>query len=528
LDPACGCGNFLIITYRELRRLELEVLKMRHSAGQMRFDITNLLKVGVGQFYGIELEDFPCQIAQVGMWLVDHQMNLRVSDHFGTYYARLPLRDTAHIKQGNALRLNWEELVPPAELSFIMGNPPFVGYSNQNPEQKDDILRVCNLGKIDYVAAWYFRAAKYIQGTEIRCAFVSTNSITQGEQVAGVWKPLTEQYKVHINFGVPTFKWSNEAKGKAAVHCVIVGFSLRETPEDLNPYLLKGSTVFITSRNRPICDVPHMVYGNKPSDGGHLFFTAEEYEDFIQREPLAEKYIRRFIGSEEYIKDIPRYVLWLAKANPGELKKMPFVMERVQNVNRMRLASKKEATRRSAETPTLFQENRQPTEGNLIIVPRHSSELRKYIPMGFLSHENIIGDSALFIPNAHLYHFAILTSSAHNAWMRAVCGRLKSDYRYSKDIVYNNFPWPDTTAEQRAQLDTLAQAVLDARAAFPEASLADLYDPLTMPPALLKAHQTLDRYVLKLYSFSPKMTEAEVVAGLMERYLRVTRGMLAE
>jgi hypothetical protein len=544
LDPACGCGNFLIITYRELRLLELEILKMQYSSQQLILDVSMLLKVGVEQFYGIEYEDFPCQIAQVGMWLIDHQMNLRVSEQFGQYYARLPLIQSATIVRGNALRIDWERVIPSRELAYILGNPPFVGYSNQSAEQKADILSVYvdgngkpfkTAGKIDYVAAWYCKAAKYMAGTNIRAAFVSTNSITQGEQVAAVWQPLFDMFGIHIDFGYRTFKWSNEAKGKAAVHCVIVGFSTAESGEKLifdgeekmranniNPYLIDAPDVFIGGRANSLCDVPPMVYGNKPTDGGHLFIEADEYAEFIAREPEAEKYIKRIYGATEYINGIDRYCLWLVNASPGVLRNMPLVMERVAKVRQFRLASSKKATRESAETPTLFQEIRQP-DSEYIIVPRHSSENRRYIPLGFVSADIIVNDAVQMIPKATLYHYGILTSNVHMAWVRAVCGRIKSDYRYSKDIVYNNFPWPDATDEQKAVVEQLAQGVLDARAKFPGASLADLYDPLTMPPQLLKAHQNLDRAVMRLYGFPVgKTTEADCVAALMERYRAIT------
>jgi hypothetical protein len=542
LDPACGCGNFLIITYRELRRLELEVLKMRHSAGQMRFDITNLLKVGVGQFYGIELEDFPCQIAQVGMWLVDHQMNLRVSDHFGTYYARLPLRDTAHIKQGNALRLNWEELVPPAELSFIMGNPPFVGKKEQSKQQKQDVMDVFRkqkgVGILDYVCCWYKKAADFIQvNPNIRVAFVSTNSISQGEQPSILWRSLEN---MKIDFAYHTFKWSNEAKGKAAVHCVIVGFSSKDIPtekrlfigdcvmitENINAYLVNGPNVLIESHTNPICVAPQMVYGSMPIDNGALILDESEREELLEQEPEMEKYIRRYIGGAELIQNTKRYCIWLQGVAPKEYRNSKFISARIRLCREFREKSNRPQTVALAQFPQLFGEIRQPNS-TMLVFPKVSSENRRYIPISFVEPDIIVNGSALIIPNASLYHFGILTSGVHNAWMRAVCGRMKSDYQYSASLVYNTFPWPNCTDEQRKTIEAAAQAVLNARQLYPGHTLDDLYDPDSPAPALLKAHQTLDRYVLKLYSFSPKMTEAEVVAGLMERYLRVTRGVLA-
>jgi len=549
LDPACGCGNFLIVTYRELRMLELEILKMQVTGTQLILDVSALLKVSVEQFYGIEYEDFPCQIATVGMWLIDHQMNLLASEQFGLYYARLPLTQSAMIVHGNALRIDWESVVPRRELAFVLGNPPFLGYSNQNPEQKDDVLSVYldakgkpfkTAGKIDYVAAWYYKAAQMMVGTQIRAAFVSTNSITQGEQVAAVWKPLYELFGIHIDFGYRTFKWSNEAKGKAAVHCVIVGFSIANKSEraiyddtkkvlanNVNPYLVDAPDVFIESRSNALCDIPNMVYGNKPTDGGHLFIGADEYNDFIVKEPNALKYIRRIYGATEYINNIERYCLWLVDAAPSDLKKMPLVMERIDKVRKFRLESPKKATQDSASSPTLFQEIRHPKD-DYIIVPRHSSENRRYIPLGFVSSNIIVNDAVLIIPSATLYHFGILTSNVHMVWVRAICGRIKSDYRYSKDIVYNNFPWPEVTDEQKAAIESLAQTVLDARAQFPDSSLADLYDPLTMPSELLKAHRNLDRAVMKLYGFTAQNTpdEAACVARLMELYQGLVGGVL--
>ena len=516
LDPACGCGNFLIVCYRELRKLELEILekKMGKNA-QLSLDILwTLLRVNVDQFYGIEFEEFPCEIAKVGMWLMDHQMNSEASDLFGRYYTRLPLAKSATIVHGNALGIDWEGVVPKAELSYILGNPPFVGYKLQNEMQKIDMRCVLgNVKNLDYVCAWYKKAVDYMKDTAISTAFVSTNSITQGEQVAELWKPLYEQ-GAHINFGIPTFKWNNEAKGKAAVHCVIIGFSLRETDNDLNPYLLKSPIIFIERRSKPICDVPEMQKGNEMYDDCNLIIEADEYEDFIKKEPLSVKYIKRYMGSDEFINNQKRYCLWLVDVEPGELRKMPFVMQRIEAVRKFRLNSKREATRKTAATPTVFSVIHQPTT-NYILFPVISSEKREYIPIGFASPEIIVSYAVFTIPGATLYHFGILTSNVHNAWTRAICGRLEMRYRYSKDIVYNNFPWPQAAKEQQAEIEKLAQGILDARAKFPGSSLADLYDPLTMPPDLLKAHRALDYAVMKLYGFGRNATEAAIVAELM-------------
>jgi hypothetical protein len=475
-----------------------------------------LLRVNVGQFYGIEREEFPCQIARVGMWLTDHQMNLEASVKFGQYCPRLPLVQSATIAHGNALRLGWESIVLKSELSYILGNPPFVGNRYLNDSQREDIAPYFPNNKtMDYVAAWYVKAADYIHGTDIKCAFVSTNSISQGEQVPLLWKPLMEK-GIHINFGSPTFKWSNEAKGKAAVHCVIAGFSYQKTDNDLNPYLLKAPTIFIESRSKPLCGVPEIRKGNQLTDGLNFVIEADEIDFFLAKEPKAKPYIKRLIGADEYINGKSRFCLWLKDCPPHELKKMPLVLERVERVRKWRLASRDEAAKRIAGTPTLFREMNNPD--NFIVIPVVSSERRDYIPMGFMGADTIASNAVLIIPGATLYHFGILTSGIHNAWTRAVCGRLEMRYRYSKDIVYNNFPWPNATDGQKAMIEKLAQGVLDARAKFPESSLADLYDPPSMPPELVKAYRELDKEVMKLYGFGNAMSEADVVVELMGRY----------
>ena len=540
LDPACGCGNFLIITYRELRLLELEILKMKTNTGQRHLDISTMLKVSVEQFYGIEYEDFPCQIAQVGMWLMDHQMNLRVADMFGMYYARLPLTQSATIVHANALRMDWEDVVPAKELSYILGNPPFVGARIMSAEQKDDLLHVFedtkNAGNLDYVCCWYKKAVEIMQkNRRISTALVSTNSIAQGEQVAILWNPFFDK-GIHIHFAYRTFKWSNEAKGKAAVHCVIVGFGMqkqtdnfivnndtRHKAENINGYLIDASNICIESRKKPLCAVPEIGIGNKPIDGGYYLFTEAEKNEFVKKEPLSEKYFRKWLGSEEFINGKVRYCLWLGDCPPSELKSMPECLKRVDAVKQYRLASKSAPTRKLADKPRRFHVENMPTS-EYIVIPEVSSENRYYIPIGFLHPDILSSNLVKIIPNATFYHFGILTSSVHMAWTRAVAGRLKSDYRYSKDIVYNNFPWPEADGKQKATIEPLAQAVLDARALFPESSLADLYDPLTMPPELLKAHQKLDRAVMKLYGFKANMAEAEVVAKLFERYQRLVAG----
>ena len=542
LDPACGCGNFLIITYRELRLLELEILKMMFSSKQLLLDITHLLKVNVEQFYGIEIEDFPCQIAQVGLWLTDHQMNLLVSEQFGLYYARLPLTQSATIVNGNALRIDWEDVVPKWELSYILGNPPFVGASMMNAEQKAEAVAIFGKIKlsnsIDYVGAWYHKAAAYIQNTNIRIAFVSTNSITQGEQVAPLWGKLYAEYKVHIDFAYRTFRWGNEAKGKAAVHCVIIGFNVynnghkfifdsngtKTVAHNINSYLVDAPDVLIVSRSKPICDVPIMYLGNKPADGGNLILTADEKDTLLKHEPQAQKLIKKYLGASEFINGKERYCLWLKDITFTDVKNCPEVLDRIERVRTFRLKSTAKPTFEKAEIPHLFFFISQPNTDYLLI-PSTSSENRRYVPMGYMDKDTISGNANMIVPEATLYHFGILTSNVHMAWMRAVCGRLKSDYRYTGAIVYNNYPWPDTTCEQVVYIEKLAQSVLDARTKYPNSSLADMYGENSMPfhQELLKAHQNLDRAVMKLYGFQPgKTSEAECVAGLMERYQALT------
>lgn len=554
LDPACGSGNFLTETYLSLRRLENQVLAMiiaatkSQVAGQIMFGDEgegNPIKVSIGQFYGIEINDFAVTVAKTALWIAESQMMKETEDIVHTSLDFLPLKSYANIIEGNALQLDWESVIPKYKLNYIMGNPPFIGYSLQSKEQKEDILSIYidekgkpykTAGKIDYVSGWYFKAAQFINGTNIRTAFVSTNSITQGEQVAGVWKPLYDRFGIHIDFAHRTFRWDSEASMKAHVHCVIVGFSSApnyaariiyssdraQAAENINAYLIDAPTVFIESRNTPLCEVPQMVYGNKPTDGGFLFLSPEEYQGVISAEPAIGKYIKRIYGATEYINNKVRYCLWLVGASPAEIRNSRFIMERVEAVRNFRLNSTKEATRKTAETPTLFQEIRQPNS-EYIIIPRHSSETRRYIPFGFVSPDIIVNDAVQIIPNADLYNFGILMSNVHMAWTRAVCGRIKSDYRYSKDVVYNNFPWPTPTDTQKAKIEQTAQAILDARALYPDSSLADLYDEAVMPPELRTAHQQNDRAVMQAYGFSIRdMTESACVAALMKMYQKLT------
>ncbi|MER2510860.1 MAG: DNA methyltransferase [Nitrosomonas ureae] len=541
LDPACGCGNFLVIAYRELRRLELEVLRALHDSGQQTLDITSIIQVDVDQFHGIEIEEFPAQIAQVALWLTDHQMNALVSEEFGQYFIRLPLNKSAHIVHGNALRLDWNSVIPATQCHYVMGNPPFIGKTYLNDAQRIDVAAIFhdtkNSGLLDYVACWYRKATDYITAhPAIRAAFVSTNSITQGEQVGVLWPDLLRR-GVHIHYAHRTFQWMSEAKGKAAVHCVIIGFGLQEVTQktifeyaniqgephavpakNVNPYLVDAPNIVLENRTYPVCDVPKMIYGSKPTDGGNLLLSDSEKRELLLREPQAEKWIKSFIGADEFINKIPRWCLWLVGISPAELRAIPKILQRVEAVKAMRFISTDAQTKKDALTPTLFQKIRQPKNGFYILIPLHTSENRKFIPLGFISHEVICGNANSMLPNATLYHFGILSSTMHNAWTRTVCGRLESRYRYSNKIVYNNFPWPESTGTQRQTIETAAQAVLDARAQSPDATLADLYDPLAMPPELVRAHQALDRAVDAAYGKKSFVSEAERVAFLFERY----------
>lgn len=539
-DPACGCGNFLIVTYRELRLLELEVLKALNGT-QRVFNIADLVMCNVDQFAGIEYEEFPAQIAKVAMWLIDHQMNMLCSAEFGEYFVRLPLRKSANIIQGDALELDWNEVAPKEQLSYIIGNPPFVGARLMSKEQSAQIERVFDhirgAGNLDYVTAWYAKAAQYIQGTRIKVAFVSTNSIVQGEQVGILWRVLLEKYNVHIHFAHRTFKWSNEAKGKAAVYCVIIGFANFDTDnktifeyeditgephilraKNINPYLVDAKNTLIENRSKPLCDVPTIGIGNKPIDGGNYLFTKEEMEEFIELEPKSAQYFRPWYGAAEFIQQKPRYCLWLGDCSPSELRSMPHCMERVKNVRELRLASKSEGTRKIAETPTRFHVENMP-KSSYIIVPKVSSERRRYIPMGFMDSTPLTSDLCFMVPEGTLYHFGVLTSAMHMAWTKCVCGRLKSDFRYSAGIVYNNFPWVENpTPKQVERIEQCAEAVLEARKQFPNSSLADLYDPLAMPPALMKAHQALDKAVDAAYRSAPFTSDSQRMEFLFDLY----------
>ena len=604
LDPACGCGNFLVVAYRELRRLELDVLRAASHFGQQVGPVFAFLRVDVDQFHGIEIEEFPAQIAQVALWLTDHQMNVEAGEEFGEPMMRIPLNKSAHIRHGNALRIDWAEFVPPQRLSFILGNPPFIGKQHQSDAQRSALATVtqgmAGAGVLDFVAGWYLKATKYLNETNnsfdsiptqasggrtkhkdvrfgqdapglgrlfqnseaaevsarraVRCAFVSTNSITQGEQVGVLWRWMLDR-GIHIQFAHRTFKWTNEAPGKAAVHCVIVGFGMDEPKTkrlfeyaeidkeplevkaaNINPYLVNAPDVVLPARKQPISgDAPLINFGSMANDGGNLLLSDADRNLLLQEEPGAAPWVKPFLGADEFINRLPRWCLWLRGCPPNVLRALPQVAMRVAATKAYRLASSRAATRKLADLPALFGEDRQPTTA-YVLVPRHSSERRQFIPMGFLPAEVICGDANLCIANARLHHFGILSSTMHNAWVRYTCGRLKSDFRYSASIVYNNFPWPlALTRGEKAQtlqgaLDATAQAVLDARALHVDASLADLYAPNTMPANLVKAHRELDRAVDAAYlavlppeANKPRLdTDAQRVAFLFTLYEHLT------
>lgn len=591
LDPACGCGNFLVIAYRELRKLELEVLRAASKFGQQVGSVFGFLQVDVDQFYGIEIEEFPAQIAQVAMWLTDHQMNVLTGVEFGEVITRIPLVKSAHIRKGDALEIDWAEFVPPRQLNYIMGNPPFVGKQNQTAEQKVSLESVTHgiagAGVLDFVAGWFVKAGQYVSTTPdgfggiaakankgrknfkdvkfgqglgdlfadanavevkqrraIRCGFVATSSITQGEQVGVLWSWMMAQ-GIRIRFAHRTFQWSNDAPGKAAVHCVIIGFGMEEVKaprlfeyddikgaahevaaKNINAYLVDAPSVALPNRREPICRVSPIVFGSMPNDGGGLLLKPEEKEELLASEPNAATWIRRFMGAEEFINNGTRWCLWLKDCPPQVLSKLRGVQKRVDMVRLHRAKSTRQTTKELAATPALFGEDRQPS-GQYVLVPRHSSENRAFIPMGFMSADIIVGDSNLCVPNATLYEFGILSSTMHNAWVRYTCGRLESRYRYSAGIVYNNYPWPqDLTDKQHEAVSVAAQGVLDARAvhqkAKPPASLADLYNPATMPANLSKAHAALDKAVDAAYGKKGLKTDAERVAYLFTLYEQYT------
>jgi len=597
LDPACGCGNFLVITYRELRLLELEILRASNKTGQRVIDVRDIIWLDVDMMAGIEYEEFPARIAEVAMWLIDHQMNMLISNEFGQYFVRLPLKKAAKIVHGDALKTDWQSLLNPVNtinvvakhaniylveepaaeyktinvqtetveihkgkqpentneirFDYILGNPPFIGSKIMSQAQRDAVVKefdyIQGAGVLDYVTAWYIKAAKYIKGTKTKVAFVSTNSIVQGEQTSILWGQMLNKYKIKIHFAHRTFKWSNEAKGNAAVYCVIVGFANFDTAnksifeyedirgeaqelkvKNINPYLVDAKDVFIARKNKPICNVPQMFKGSQPTDGGNLLFSEEEKTEFLLKEPNAAKFIKPLISAHEFINGEKRYCLWLVDAQPHELKQMPHLLKRIEGVRQMRLKSSKPSTVKWANQPSLFTENRQP-KSDYILVPRVSSENRKIIPMGFFSEDNIVGDTCLYIPNGNLYHFGVLISTMHMAWVKSVCGRLKSDYRYSNEIVYTNYPWPENpTDKQVKSIETAAQKVLDARLKFRGSSLSELYGSLTMPASLLKAHNDLDKAVDMAYRPQAFPSEANRMVFLFELYEMYTADLFTK
>ncbi len=541
-DPACGSGNFLTESYTSLRRLENEALRIIYGGDRVIGEMVDPIKVSINQFYGIEINDFACSVAQTALWIAESQMMAATDEIVGFNLDPLPLKTYTNIHEGNALRMDWNDVVPASELNYIMGNPPFLGYSLQSKQQKDDLFIISkDMGKnIDYVAGWYVKSVRMIkENPAIHAALVSTNSITQGEQAAVLW---TELWKIlpdiFIEFAHRTFRWDSEAQIKAHVHCVIIGFSAvqRERKRrlfngeevslvsNINPYLVDGPNVLVTSRKKPVSMVPEIVKGSIPVDGGNLIIEAEEFDEFVSKEPASRPFIKKFVGAREFLHNEPRYCLWLIGVSPAELSKLPQVKERVRLTREFRLASSKEATRKYADYPTRFMEVRQP-QTNYIIVPSHSSEGRTYIPMGFMSPEVISSNANLMIPDASLYHFGVLESIVHMAWMRVVCGRIKSDYRYSNDIVYNNFPWPQLHESKIQRIEQTAQSILDARNAYPDSSLADLYDETLMPPELRRAHRANDAAVLEAYGFPKDASESDIVARLFKMYQDLTTNL---
>lgn len=550
LDPACGSGNFLIITYRELRLLEIDILRELFKRGEQVLDVSSILWLDVDQFYGIEYDEFAAKIAEVAMWLIDHQMNMRVSEEFGQYFARLPLKKAAKIVHANSLQTNWEDVVSKTELSYIIGNPPFIGSKLLDKIQREDMANIFNSvknGKIlDYVSAWYFKAAQYIQDTNIKTAFVSTNSVTQGEQVSVLWGEMINKLGIKIHFAHTTFKWSNEAKGKAAVYCVIIGYANFDTKnkklftysdikgepseisvKNINPYLANAEDLIIERKSQPICNVPKMAFGNMPLDGGNLIIEDSEKEEFLLKEPKAKPYILPLISAREFLNNKKRYCLWLENINPNELRQMPTVLERVEAVKQFRLASKAPSTQKHAITPTLFRDRKNPD--SYILIPSTSSENRKYIPMGFFTKNNIASNSCHIVPNGTLYNFGVLMSEMHMTWVKYTCGRLESRFRYSKDVVYNNYPWAkEVSGKNKKKVEEKAQKVLDTRAEFPDSSLADLYHPLTMPPKLIKAHLELDKAVDLCYRPQAFTNETARIEFLFDLYNQYTAPLLTE
>jgi hypothetical protein len=551
LDPACGCGNFLVITYRELRLLEIEVLRALNKKGTGVLDVREIILLDVDMMHGIEYEEFPARIAEVAMWLIDHQMNMAISNEFGQYFVRLPLKKAATIVHGDALEKDWEAIISKQKLSFILGNPPFIGSKIMKQSQRDQIVKqfedADGSGVLDYVSGWYIKAAKYIQGTNIKVAFVSTNSIVQGEQTSILWGHMLHKYNIKIHFAHRTFKWSNEAKGNAAVYCVIVGFASFDTlnksifeyedikgeaheikAKNINPYLVDAKDIFIGKKRKSICNVPDISFGSMPNDGGNFLFTDEEKVEFVRKEPKSKNFFKPLMSAHEFLNGHIRWCLWLKNVNPTDLKETKLVTERIENVRKLRIESSRQATKKLAAYPTLFGEDRQPTS-DYILIPLHSSENRKYIPLGFLDKNNIANNSCSTVEKASLFHFGILMSSMHMSWVKTTCGRIKSDFRYSNELVYNNFPWPQDLPKQKIQgVEKLAEQILKVRLRYPDSSLADLYDPLTMPTDLVRAHQDLDKFVDSCYRPVPFSSEAKRMEFLFELYEKYTADLFTK
>lgn len=540
-DPACGCGNFLVIAYKELRRIENDVINELFFKGERGLlDIATLCRVNVGQFYGIEIDEAATHIARVAMYITDHQLNLESANKFGQTRATVPLVSTPHIQCDNALRIDWNDVIKAEECSYVFGNPPFIGYKHQTLLQKQDLEIVYGVGNsagvLDYVCAWYVLASRYIvENINVKCAFVSTNSITQGEQVAVLWSLLLP-LKINIHFAYRTFDWSNEGKAVAGVHCVIIGFGVCDVKQRLiykeneelilaktiNPYLLDAQTILIDKKTNPICNVPNLIYGNEPREGGFLILDESEYQNLVAQNDYSVKFIKRFVSADDYINNINRYCFWLVGAEPSDLKKSNELLRRIESVREFRKNSLQKAANSASATPSLFVSIRQ-TNQPYLLIPIHSSERRDYIPIGYLSGDVICSNASFMLPNATIKEFSILTSKMHMAWVRIICGRLESRYRYSNTVVYNNFIWDiDSTKDAKDNLEITGQAILDARNLYPNSTLADLYNPLTMPVELLKAHEANNKAVDKAYGYKGEDDDASRVAFLFKRYEELT------
>ena len=547
LDPAAGSGNFLTETYISLRRIENDVIR-ELTGGQISFgDFLNPIKVSISQFNGIEINDFAVTVARTALWIAESQMMRETEDIVHMTLDFLPLKTAGNIVEGNALRMDWNSIIDKKDLNYIMGNPPFIGSSimAHGSPQKEDVhhvfpdLKKNEVQDLDYVTCWYKIAAEYIQGTKIECCFVSTNSICQGSMVPILWNVLLNEYKIHINYAYQTFSWNSESRNQATVHCVIIGFSLIDREEkrlysennhmsiakNISPYLTDGPNVFVVARKKPICNVPGMIFGNQPRDGGFLIIDKDEREEILKAEPGINKWLREYVGAVEFLRREKRWCLWLRHATPSDIKGSKIIYSKVESVRKFRLASRAKTTNGYAKVPHLFAQMTQPEDMDFLLIPRVSSERRRYVPIGFMDKSIIASDAVQIVPNATLYHFGILTSNVHMSWMRAVCGRLETRYRYSKEIVYNNFPWPDPTEEQKQKIEQTANAILDVRTRYPNESFATLYDSLTMPPDLLRVHQLNNTAVMRAYGMPIKETdEAACVAWLMRLYQEKTNG----